>query len=337
MARALELAERGRGSVSPNPLVGCVLVRGGKIIGEGWHRRYGAAHAEVNAIASVKDPEDLKDATAYVTLEPCAHTGKTPPCANLLIEKNIPRVVVGMQDPFAEVNGEGIRRLRSAGTAVKVGVLEEKCRELNARFLTFVGKKRPYIILKWAQTQDGFLAREDFSSKWISDAYSRQLTHKWRSEEDAIMVGTNTLRYDNPGLTVRDWVGRSPLRVVIDRKLISSARAYRLFDGSTPTFCYHEAESSPSAQKNVTYKRLKPGNTLPQILDDLYAHKVQSLFVEGGKHLHERFLESGLWDELRIFTAPHGFGSGIRAARPQGKCIEVKYLRRDFLSIYRNL
>ncbi|MEQ9412696.1 MAG: bifunctional diaminohydroxyphosphoribosylaminopyrimidine deaminase/5-amino-6-(5-phosphoribosylamino)uracil reductase RibD, partial [Cyclobacteriaceae bacterium] len=213
MLRAMELAKNGIGHVSPNPLVGCVIVYEGKIIGEGWHGKYGEAHAEVNAVNAVADKSILNGAAVYVNLEPCAHTGKTPPCADLLVKHKVKRVVIANVDPNPLVAGKGIAKLKDAGVEVLTGVLEEAGRELNKRFFTFLKHKRPFVILKWAQTSDGFIARENFDSKWISNEYSRKLVHKWRTEEDSILVGYNTALYDNPKLTARDWTGRNPVRI----------------------------------------------------------------------------------------------------------------------------
>ncbi|HKZ37838.1 MAG TPA: bifunctional diaminohydroxyphosphoribosylaminopyrimidine deaminase/5-amino-6-(5-phosphoribosylamino)uracil reductase RibD, partial [Chryseolinea sp.] len=238
MLRAMELALLGSGLVSPNPLVGCVITYEGKIIGEGWHKKYGEPHAEVNAVNSVPDKRTLRESTVYVTLEPCAHFGKTPPCADLLIEHQIKKVVVANLDSNPLVAGEGIRKLRSSGIEVITGVLDKKGRALNKRFFTIMEKQRPYIILKWAETADGFVARKNFDSKWISDEYSRQLVHKWRAEEDAVLVGMRTAQLDNPELNVRNWSGRNPIRIVIDRFLKLNEKIH-LFDGSQKTICYN--------------------------------------------------------------------------------------------------
>ncbi|MGF1534092.1 MAG: bifunctional diaminohydroxyphosphoribosylaminopyrimidine deaminase/5-amino-6-(5-phosphoribosylamino)uracil reductase RibD [Bernardetiaceae bacterium] len=334
MQRALALAEYGRGAVSPNPLVGCVLVSArGQVIGEGWHRAYGSPHAEIHALDSVPAElrEQIRGCTVYVTLEPCAHYGKTPPCADRLIAEGVGRVVIGLQDPFPQVNGRGSARLQAAGIAVETGLLAQACQRQNAAFLTFHQKKRPYIILKWAQTADGLLARADFSSKWISDAYSRRIVHQWRSQSDAILIGTNTLRYDDPQLNVRQWVGKSPVRLVIDRKL----RHYphqRLFDGTQPTRCYNHIRQAEEG--NNTLVHLSPDNELPQILNDLYQSGLALLLVEGGAGLHEAFLSAGLWDELRVFTARHSFGAGVAAPRVQGHLVGTQALRQDRLDIY---
>ena len=236
MKRAFELAILGRGKVAPNPLVGCVIVKNKKIIGEGFHQAYGAAHAEVNAIKNATT--EIAGGTAYVTLEPCAHHGKTPPCADLLITQKVAKVVIASQDPFEAVNGAGIKRLKAAGIKVKIGCMQEEEHYLNRRFLTFISKSRPYIILKWAQTQDHFIARTDFNSKWISNPLSRQMVHKWRSEEMAILVGYNTAKHDNPRLTTRDWQGSNPIRIVIDPRNQLN-KVLNVFDGTQPTSCIY--------------------------------------------------------------------------------------------------
>lgn len=310
MRRALELAELGRGSVSPNPMVGCVIVYADQIIGEGYHRQYGEAHAEVNAIRSVKQPELLSEATAYVTLEPCAHFGKTPPCANLLVEKGIKTVVIAAMDSNPLVGGKGIKILEEAGIMVTVGVLETEARAQNRRFFTQMNLQRPYIILKWAQTQDGFVARKDFSSKWISNPASRQMVHRCRAEEDAILVGKNTAKYDNPSLNVRDWVGKDPLRLVIDPRL-ELAGDLNLFDGTIPTICYNTQKREK--QENLEYVKLNEGFLLEELVSDLHQRKVQSLIVEGGAFLLNKFISAELWDEARVFTGQSKFGEGIPA------------------------
>ncbi|MBY0434284.1 MAG: bifunctional diaminohydroxyphosphoribosylaminopyrimidine deaminase/5-amino-6-(5-phosphoribosylamino)uracil reductase RibD, partial [Cyclobacteriaceae bacterium] len=247
MQRALELAQLGAGHVSPNPLVGCVIVLDGKIVGEGWHKKYGEAHAEINAINAVADKNSLREATVYVNLEPCSHHGKTPPCADRLIELGVKKVVIANLDTNPLVAGNGIKKLRESGAEVITGVLQKQGRELNRRFFTYVENKRPYIVLKWAQTVDGFIAHENYESKWISNEYSRQCVHRWRSEEEAVLVGTRTAQHDNPQLSVRDWSGRNPMRIVLDRFLRLSS-ALHLFDRSQPTLCYnllkHEEHSN---------------------------------------------------------------------------------------------
>ncbi|HWA33460.1 MAG TPA: bifunctional diaminohydroxyphosphoribosylaminopyrimidine deaminase/5-amino-6-(5-phosphoribosylamino)uracil reductase RibD, partial [Cyclobacteriaceae bacterium] len=238
MRRALDLAMLGMGHVSPNPLVGCVIVHDSTIIGEGWHKQYGEAHAEVNAVASVDKKELFRKSTVYVNLEPCSHFGKTPPCADMLARHNVKRVVIANVDTYQKVNGEGIRKLRESGAEVVTGVLEKEGRDLNKRFFTYVEKNRPFILLKWAETSDGFIAREDYSSKWISNEFSRQLGHKLRAEVDAVLVGTQTAKHDDPRLNVRDWSGKDPLRIVIDKSLKLNPKL-NLFDKSQPTICYN--------------------------------------------------------------------------------------------------
>ena len=269
MQRALDLAERGKGTVRPNPLVGCVLVHEGNIIGEGYHEQYGGPHAEVNAIASVTDPNLLTDATAYVSLEPCSHWGKTPPCANLLVEKGIKSVVVATLDPNPLVAGKGVKLLEEAGISVQVGLLEQEARWQNRRFFCQQEKHRPYLILKWAQTQDGFIARENFDSKWISGTQSRQLVHQWRAEEQAILVGKNTALHDNPRLNVRDWTGSDPIRVVLDSKLELPAELH-LFDQKIPTLCYNTLKSE--TLPNLEWVKL-PELSPEALLADLHARK----------------------------------------------------------------
>ena len=331
MRRALELAELGRGKVSPNPVVGCVIVKEDKIIGEGYHQKYGEAHAEVNAVNSVEDQTDIVGSTVYVTLEPCAHFGKTPPCANLLVDKKVGKVVIAAFDSNPLVGGKGIQILEEAGIEVETGLLQEEARWQNRRFFTQIEKKRPYVILKWAQTQDGFVARSDYSSKWISNSSSRRLVHQWRAEEDAIMVGKNTAKYDDPALNVRDWVGKNPLRLVIDSKLELS-QSLKLFDQAVPTICYNTQKTEESG--NLEFVKLKPGFSLDQILEDLHNRNIQSLLVEGGSFLLNKFIELGLWDEARIFTSRNKFGKGIKAPlipKPSSENIPVL---EDHLSIH---
>lgn len=331
MRRALELALLGKGSVSPNPLVGCVVVHNGTIVGEGWHRQYGEAHAEVNAVNSVADKSLLSESTVYVTLEPCSHFGKTPPCADLLITYGVKKVVISNVDPNPLVDGGGIKKLRQAGIETVTGILEKEGRELNKRFFCAMEKKRPYIILKWAQTADGFLAKENYDSKWISNAHSRQLVHKWRSEEDAVLVGTKTVFHDNPQLNVREWTGRNPTRIVIDRFLKLSTKL-RLFDRSQPTLVYNllKHEEHP----NLILVRLDEHNFLNELITDLYKRKIQSVVVEGGAQTLQHFMDTGLWDEARVFTSHHTFGKGIRAPHLQGNLICTESVLTDILFVY---
>jgi diaminohydroxyphosphoribosylaminopyrimidine deaminase/5-amino-6-(5-phosphoribosylamino)uracil reductase len=330
MRRALELAEWGRGYVSPNPLVGCVIVHEDRIIGEGWHREYGGPHAEVNAVNSVENQALLSESTVYVTLEPCAHWGKTPPCANLLVEKKVKKVVIAATDSNPLVGGRGIEILKNAGIEVETGILEKDARWQNRRFFTQIEKQRPYVILKWAQTQDGFVARENFDSKWISNSHSRQLVHKWRAEEDAILVGKNTAAYDNPRLDVRDWVGKNPIRVVLDSKLELSSEL-NLFDQSIPTLVFNALKSDN--KDNLAWIKL-PEITPETVLKELHSRKIQSLIVEGGSQVIHQFIQSGLWDEARVFTAPTQFRRGISAPRLNQNPSETLSIDTDRLDIY---
>ena len=330
MQRALDLAERGKGAVRPNPLVGCVLVHEGKIIGEGYHEQYGGPHAEVNAIASVTDPKLLAAATAYVSLEPCSHYGKTPPCANLLVEKGIKSVVVATLDPNPLVAGKGVKLLEEAGISVQVGLLEKEARWQNRRFFCQQEKHRPYLILKWAQTQDGFIARENFDSKWISSLQSRQLVHQWRAAEQAILVGKNTALHDNPRLNVRDWTGSDPIRVVLDSKLELPADLH-LFDQQIPTLCYNTLKSE--TLPNLEWVQL-PQLSPEALLADLLARQIQSVLIEGGSQTITQFLAAGLWDEARVFTAPIQFERGISAPKLTQAPAESYAIGEDQLDIY---
>jgi diaminohydroxyphosphoribosylaminopyrimidine deaminase/5-amino-6-(5-phosphoribosylamino)uracil reductase len=331
MRRALELAELGRGAVSPNPMVGCVIVHEGKIIGEGYHRIYGGLHAEVHAVNSVVNQDLLKHATVYVTLEPCAHWGKTPPCADLLVEKGVKKVIIAAFDSNPLVGGKGIEKLKSAGIKVETGVLEKDARWQNRRFFTQIEKQRPYVILKWAQTHDGFVAREDFSSKWISGAQSRQLVHRWRAEEDAILVGKKTALYDNPRLDVRDWVGRNPLRIVLDSKL-GLPESLRLFDQSIPTICYNSLKTE--SRTNLEFVNLGEKFSVSEVLEDLHSRKIQSVIVEGGSSVLSQFISSEMWDEARVFTAKAKFVTGVPAPILNQNPTETLTIGEDLLNVY---
>ncbi|WP_448519940.1 bifunctional diaminohydroxyphosphoribosylaminopyrimidine deaminase/5-amino-6-(5-phosphoribosylamino)uracil reductase RibD [Rhodoflexus sp.] len=335
MRRALDLARLGLGSVSPNPLVGCVVVHQGRIIGEGYHQQFGQAHAEVHAIRSVANPELLRQATLYVTLEPCSHFGKTPPCADLIISRYIPKVVVANLDSNPLVSGRGIRKLQEAGIAVQTGVLERESAEMNRRFFTFMEKKRPYIILKWAESADGRMASADRRPVWISNRFSRQLVHKWRSEEDAVLTGSGTALHDNPRLNVRDFplIRRQPQRIVIDRRLQLSPELH-LFDGSQPTICYNLYRSEIT--DNIIWQELPASGFLPAMFTDLYERKIQSVLVEGGPQLLQTLLSLDLWDEIRLFRSPYTIGDGINAPRPQGRLVQKEHLLGDELLIFRN-
>ena len=316
MVRALELAKLGMGQVAPNPLVGCVIVHEGLIIGEGYHHKHGEAHAEVNAIRSVKNQDLLSKSTMYVTLEPCSHFGKTPPCADLVVRMKIPKVVVGSMDPNKKVAGKGLECLKNGGCEVETGLLEEECNRMNRRFLTVHLKKRPYIILKWAQTEDGFIDRsrveEEFGQPtWITNDLSRIAVHKMRSDEAAILVGTKTALKDNPSLTVREWSGNHPLRMVLDRRGILP-EGTALLDQSTETLVF--TGKAMVSKHNLEYVRIHFNkDMLKEINTILIRRGVQSLLVEGGKSLLESYLRDGIWDEARIYIGNKRFGSGIKA------------------------
>ena len=338
MKRCIELAKNGLGTTYPNPLVGSVIVYDGKIIGEGWHRKAGEPHAEVNAIASVKDLSLLKKATIYVSLEPCSHFGKTPPCCDLIITHGIPNVVIGTVDPNIKVAGTGIKKLIEAGKNVTVGILEKECHELNRRFFTFHEKKRPYVILKWAQSADGFIApatRDSQKPVWISNGYSRQLVHKWRSEEQAILVGTQTVVDDNPKLDVRDWTGNQPVRVVIDKNNRISKESH-IFDSQLRTviFC---SESSEFQKKNITFEIIDFNGNIPkQILSALYQLDLQSVIIEGGRQTLQTFIDAGFWDEARVFKGKSVLENGTKAPVLSATNPDIHHIGSDELLIFWN-
>lgn len=316
MTRCLELAGKGLGSTGANPMVGSVIVYRDRIIGEGYHQKYGENHAEVNAIEAVKNKELLKNSTLYVNLEPCSHHGKTPPCSDLIIRRGIPRVVIGTVDPNFMVAGRGIQKMEQSGIKVKVGFLEKKCRFLNRRFFTFHEKKRPYIILKWAESADGFIdiARSKdtpIGPHWISGPYERMLVHKWRSEEMAILTGTNTVEKDNPSLNVRDWVGNSPERFVIDRTLRLN-KELKLLNGSSPCVIFTEKKQIASDGNKIIQIDFGT-NIWPQVMEYLYNRELVSVLIEGGSKTINSLIDTGLWDEARVFRGYKNFGNGVRA------------------------
>ena len=313
MWRCIQLAQNGLCNVAPNPMVGAVIVCDRKVIGEGYHIRCGEAHAEVNAIRSVRNPDLLKRSTIYVSLEPCSHYGKTPPCADLIIEKQIPRIVIGCQDPFSKVAGQGIQKLKDAGCEVTVGVLETECRKLIRRFITFHTLCRPYITLKWAESADGFIDihRESGIPIILSTPLTAMLVHKKRAEHVAILIGTRTAQLDNPSLNVRNWQGHSPIRIVIDRKL-KLPSTLKLFDGSISTLVFTEQVHVPLA--NIEYFTIDFNqNILPQIMKVLHKRGIQSLLVEGGSILLQSFIDVGLWDEVFIEKSTISLNSGVKA------------------------
>ena len=317
--RALQIAKNGLGQTRPNPMVGSVIVLNNQIIGEGFTSKHGGNHAEVNAINSVANKALLKDATIYVTLEPCSHYGKTPPCSDLIIHHQIPNIVIGCVDDNPQVAGKGIKKLMEAGRNVRVGVLEAECKAHHKRFFTFHNKKRPYIILKWAESIDGFIApktKDEQKPVWITNAYSRQLVHKWRAEEQAILVGTNTVIKDNPTLNVRDWTGQNPVRIVLDRNgLLSDAYAIFNTDAETITFKDHSVNA---------------------ICDHLFKENINSIIIEGGSKTLQLFIDANLWDEARVFSGKIKFNDGIKAPKFDGQLIKDTTILDDTLNIYTN-
>ena len=332
--RALDLAAQGKGEVSPNPMVGCVIVYNDKVIGEGYHQKYGEAHAEVNAINAVEDKNILPQSTVYVTLEPCSHFGNTPPCTDLLIKSNVRNIVICNTDSNPLVSGNGIKKLEENGINIISGILKNEGEELNKHFFYSMRNKSPFIILKWAETADGFIARKNYSSKWITNWFSRKIVHKWRAENDAIMVGTNTAHYDNPSLNVRDWKGNNPLRIVVDKNLRLD-KNLNLFDKKQSTVCYNFLKNEV-VDKNLLYKKLSPENIEEQILIDLFERKIQSVIIEGGKTLLQSFINKGLWQEARIFKSKNTFEKGISAPKLQGNLISIEKLLENELLIYTN-
>ena len=310
MMRCIQLAQNGKLGAAPNPMVGAVVVCDGRIIGEGYHAKCGEAHAEVNAINSVKDESLLRRSTLYVSLEPCAHYGKTPPCAKLIVCKGIPKVVIGCQDPFSKVAGKGIEILKQAGCEVVVGVLEKACQDLNKAFFTVQLKHRPFITLKWAQSADGFMdvERNDGEPVKLSSPLTQLIAHKRRAEHQAIIVGTQTARLDNPSLNVRDWCGPQPLRIVIDKDL-TLPRHLHLFDGSQPTLVVTEKNEKIAGAMTLQVDFNQ--SILPQLMEELQRRNIQSLLVEGGSKLLQSFIDEGLWDEAYVEHCPQVLGHGI--------------------------
>jgi len=340
MQRCVELAQLAAGNVSPNPMVGAVIVHNNQIIGEGYHQRYGEAHAEVNAVHDVlekfRDAEELlKNSTLYVSLEPCIHFGKTPPCSDLIIRHKIPKVIVGCRDPFEHTGGRGIEKLRAAGIEVTEGILKEECEKLNKRFFTRVRLRRPYIILKWAETANGFFAPQNGEQRWITSHVSKILSHRWRSEEDAVLIGKRTALIDNPQLTVRHWKGRNPKRIVIDRHL-ELPDSLHLFDQSVETIVFNSLKTETVGK--VKYLETEGFDYyLPQLIAyQLYILDIQSLIVEGGAKTLELFINAGLWDEARIFTGPQTWTEGIKAPVILGDPDEEYESGPDILHVWYN-
>jgi diaminohydroxyphosphoribosylaminopyrimidine deaminase / 5-amino-6-(5-phosphoribosylamino)uracil reductase len=323
--RSIEIAKNGLAAAMPNPSVGAVVVCDGKIIGEGFTSAYGGNHAEVNAINAVKDKSLLLKSTIYVSLEPCSHFGKTPPCCNLVIKNKIPNVVIGILDSNKKVAGKGVKMLLEAGINVTIGVLEKECYQSNIRFFTFHEKKRPYIILKWAESQDGFIAPiQKFENKpvWISNEISRQLTHKWRSEEQAILVGTQTVIDDNPSLTTRDWLGKNPIRIVLDRDNRIPKNS-QVFDNQSKTIVL--------SNENCKFE----SNLAKNITDFLFKKNIQSIIIEGGRQTLQTFIDANLWDEARVFKSSKLLNNGINAPDFMEKLSSKTRILDDELLIFR--
>ncbi|GAA4238058.1 bifunctional diaminohydroxyphosphoribosylaminopyrimidine deaminase/5-amino-6-(5-phosphoribosylamino)uracil reductase RibD [Postechiella marina] len=324
--RCLEIAKNGLGTTRPNPMVGSVIVYNNQIIGEGYTSKYGESHAEVNAINSVANKSLLKEATIYVTLEPCSHYGKTPPCSDLIIKNKIQNIVIGCIDDNQLVAGKGIKRLKEAGHNVTVGILEKACKTHHKRFFTFHNKKRPYIILKWAQTTNGFIAPETKNEQkpvWITNKNSRQLVHKWRAEEQAILVGTNTVTQDNPSLTTRDWTGNNPTRIIIDKdnKLNPTLAVFNAF-----------ADTIIVNKDTIDFSN----NIASQICNLLFSKNISSVIIEGGKKTLQTFIDENLWDEARVFTGESEFKKGIKAPKLTGRLSKTENIKNDILKIYKN-
>ncbi len=328
MRRCIELAKKGLGYTYPNPLVGCVIVHNGKIISEGWHKKAGNAHAEVEAIEKIKDKSILKEATLYVNLEPCNHYGKTPPCSALILKMKIPRVVIGTVDYNEQVFHQGIKKLEKNGCNVKTGLLEKECIELNLRFFTFHQKKRPYIILKWAESKDGFLAPKDPSEKyWLTNTLSKQMVHQWRSEEQAIMIGVRTAILDNPRLDTRLWHGNNPIPVIIDSK-------HKL---SNEQFLFANKKSNnllTIPKKQIANKQAKLD--LKDLINYLHENKIQSVIIEGGAKTLDLFIKNNLWDEARVFKSSMTLKEGLAAPKLRKKENSVFALDDDKLYTYNN-
>jgi diaminohydroxyphosphoribosylaminopyrimidine deaminase / 5-amino-6-(5-phosphoribosylamino)uracil reductase len=338
--RCIDLALNGKEYTKTNPIVGCVIVHNDEIIGEGFHELYGGPHAEVNAINAVKQKSRLASSTLYVSLEPCAHMGKTPPCSDLIIAMRIPKVVIGSRDPNSLVAGKGIEKLKKAGIDVVEGILSKDCMAINNRFFTYHSKKRPYIVLKWAESSDGFIDIErplgsSIGPNWISNPISRMLVHKWRSEENAIMVGTNTVVFDNPSLNTRLWPGNSPIRIILDRQA-RLTNEYKIFSQKIPTLIF--SEKIQEDRPNISYIEINfSQNPLEQIVKHLWNVEIQSIMVEGGKKLLQSFIDAKLWDEARVFKGNTVFSSGLKAPQIPDISADIHQILNDRLFVYRNI
>ncbi len=337
--RCIQLAEKGTELAYPNPSVGCVIVHNNLIIGEGYTSPYGGNHAEVNAIKAVKDKSILSDSTLYVTLEPCSHYGKTPPCADLILSMRIKSIIIGTLDPNILVAGKGVEKLRKQGCAIKVGILEEECKELHKRFLTYQVKKRPYIILKWAESKDGFISpmpetRSGIKPVWISNQYARQKTHQLRAKEHAILVGTNTILEDNPKLDIRSWEGKAPVRILLDRNL-KTPDHYNCYNNKVKTIIINSKKNS--TEGITIFEKIDFSSaTIPQIISVLYKHKIQSVIIEGGAKTIQSFISENLWDEAYIFKSDTILKKGIKAPELKTKAGKNIKLKNNSLAIIKN-
>jgi len=337
--RCIELAKNGLGTTYPNPMVGSVIVLNNKIIGEGWHYQSGKPHAEVNAIQAVEDKTLLKEATIYVSLEPCSHFGKTPPCAHLIVKKGIKNVVVGCLDPNKQVAGNGIKYLRENGCQVTVNVLQEECIGLNKRFFTIHSKNRPYVFLKWAETNDGFIDKlraenEAKQPTWISNQFSQQISHKLRAQEQAILVGANTAVTDNPSLTTRSWYGTNCLRVLVDKNC-SVSKTNKIFNSEAPTLVFNASKNFK--KENIEYIQINfEENIAQQISNQLFERNIQSVIIEGGTKTLNLFINSNYWDEALIFKSTVNFKEGVKAPNINGEQTKTIQMDNDVLTVYRN-
>ena len=330
MQVCIDLAIKGFPLAFPNPMVGCVIVHNDSIIGQGYHQQFGSHHAEVNAITSVENKELLEQSTLYVSLEPCAHFGKTPPCADLIVKSKIPRVVIGSLDTFSEVNGKGIQCLKDAGIEVLTKVLEKECRAINKRFFTFHEKKRPYVILKWAQTTDGYIAPLNQKERlWISSHESKTLVHQWRSQEQAILVGRKTAELDNPLLTTREVKGKNPIRIVLDRKL-SLNKDLHIFNDDAPTLVVNDKLSSDN------HLKIDFNNLAPSLLKELHSRNIQSIIIEGGAQTLNTFIDAKVWDEARVFTSKKTLEKGVQSPLIQSVINHSEIVGDDKLTYFIN-
>ena len=334
MKRCIKIAQKGLGLVSPNPMVGCVIVHENKIISEGYHEKYGGNHAEVNAINKIKNKKILKDSTLYVNLEPCSHHGKTPPCCDLIIEHQIPNVVIGTIDPFFKVRGSGITKMRDNGINVEINILEEENNFLNKRFFTFHRKKRPFILLKWAQSKDGFIAPKKQKEKfWMTSKESKEQVHKWRSQEDGILVGRITAEKDNPQLTNRLIDGKNPIRLIIDKNL-SIKKTFNIFNNDSKTIIFNNVLDN--LEDSNHYIKINFNNVLNEMLAVLHSKKIQSIIVEGGTKTLQSFINENLWDEARIFKTNNYIHDGVKSPLINGKIITTSFINSDTLNILVN-